>query len=220
MKAVSVDSEVWFLAAIDDLRPIKGLTLADLVRGVAQRYEFVAAPTTIPAKDQGLVFQEGTFRAEGHSVAIRRLELYSDGTHVVVASDSDDADLVMQDLRNWTVSIGGRANVTPILHYHVSTIVCDFVNSIDNLMTDFNTISDMVSSCLDIPGPVNIRTMALSGDPLNTIRPTKLNPTLFRIEPRDQTEFSRKRYFSFANMTTRKHLGLLQWLDDKVGGKN
>ena len=103
MKAVSIDSEVWFLASVDDIRPIKGLSLADIVRGVAERYEFVAAPTTIPPNDQGLVFLEGTFRADGHSVAIRRLELYSDGTHVVVASNSDDADLVMQDLRNWSL---------------------------------------------------------------------------------------------------------------------
>jgi hypothetical protein len=214
VKAITIDSEVWFITSLDELRPVKGLSLADVVRGLAKRYEFVVAPTTIPQNDQGLAFQEGTFRTEGHSVAIRRLELYPDGTHIVVASDSDDADLVMRDLRDWSISIGGRPDITPILQYHVSTIVCEFVNSIDNLVADFTAISEMVSSSLDVPASVNVRALAFCADPLQSPRATKLNPTLFRIEPRDQIEFARKRYFSFANMTTRKHLELLQWLDD------
>ena len=65
-------------------------------------------------------------------------------------------------------SIGGRANIIPILHYHVSTIVCEFMNSIDNLVSDFMAISEMISSSLDIPTPVNVRTLAFCADPLKT----------------------------------------------------
>jgi hypothetical protein len=218
MKIVTIDGEVWFLSSIDDIRPIKGLSLIDVVMGVAKKYAFATAPNTIPKNDDGLVFEEGHLKIEEKTIPIKKLTLFNDGTHIVVPSSTDDADIVLKDLRDWGVSIGGRSDVQPILHYHASTIVCDFDHSIDHLVSGFETISSAISAHLDIPHPVHNRLLSFTADPLSmTGRGSKINPTLFRIEPRAHIEFASRRYFSVANMTTDNHIRVLTMLDEMCG---
>jgi hypothetical protein len=216
MNLVAVQGEVWWLARPDDIRPVKGLSIYDVLKRIQEAFSFVSTPTALPERDQGFSFREGVFRRAGGSIAIKNLELYDDGVHLKVDSSTDDADVVFQELRSMMLSVGAKPVDKPLLHYHVSTIICDFVNDISDIIKEFVQLQGNISSRLDFPAQVGLRGLHFQADP-STLPPraAKINPTMFRIEPRNDTPLVERRFFSIANMVTDRHFEVLAMLDKK-----
>jgi hypothetical protein len=214
MKLVALQGEVWWLARADDIRPVKGLSIHDLLKGVQGAFNFASAPTTLPAEGQGFVFREGVLTKSDYSISIKNLELYDDGVHLKVDSSTEDADIVFGELRSLMLSLGAKPVEKPLLHYHISTIVCDFDHDLSGIISNFTSLTSLISTHLDIPAPVGLRALHLLADPENLPpRAAKINPTLFRIERRNETSPEEQRYFSLANMITDKHMDVLVSLD-------
>jgi hypothetical protein len=216
MKPVTMGADVWWLARPDDIRPVKGLSIHDIVTAIQGKFGFAAFPTALPAKDQGLTFREGVFRDKGKLIPIKVFDLFNDGIHIAVDSSTDDADIVFSELRRIFVELGGKEVNTVLLHYHVSTIVCDFDESINWLISDFLHLTSVISSHLEIDAKVGVTGINFAADPSTLpTRIGKINPTHFSLEPRTDYKFEEKRYYSVANMTTSKHIELLTYLDRK-----
>lgn len=214
MKIIALESEIWWLIRPDDARPLKGISIHDVIRRIQEKFTFASVPKALPAQDKGFVFREGVFRKDGDTIPIKAVKSYLDGTHVIVNSNTDDADTVFKELRQITLDLGGRPVDHPILQYHVSTIVCEFDHDISGLICNFDAISKLISSHLDVKATVGLRGVHFAADP-STIPPraSKINPTNFRLEPRHDAVVGEKRYFSLANMTTENHTAVLNSLD-------
>ena len=214
MKLIIVEGEVWWIVRPDDIRPVKGLSIHDVFRKIQEIFTFATFPTTLPPKDQGFTFREGALRRESGTIPVKLLEVYNDGAHLGVDSTTDDADIVFQELRRLMLEFGAKPVEQPLLHYHVSSIVCEFDNDISGIGSDFSSVTELISSHLDIPVTVGLRGVHFSADP--TVLPRRLaqvNPSMFKIEQRYDAAFAEKRYFSVANMTTEKHIRVLSSLD-------
>jgi hypothetical protein len=214
MKLVSMEGEIWWFIRPDDLRPIRGLTVHQLVAKIQAAFHFISVPTTLPAEGQPYLFREGMFAHGEQTISIKFLEAYNDGTHVKVDSSTEDADVVFQELRKLIVELGGKSNIVPLLTYHVSTIVAEFSNNIDQSLKNFSRVSDLISTHLDIPTRVGLKGLVFGADrpPLSPLL-AKVNPTTFRLETRVDAALEEKRYFSTAHMSTSNHVEVLTALD-------
>jgi hypothetical protein len=216
MKPIAMEGEVWWIARPDDIRPVEGLSIHDVFKKIQEIFSFVAFPTTLPLKDQGFVFREGVLRRDTNVITVKFLEIYNDGIHFGVDSSTDDADIVFHELRKMMVEFGAKPVDKPLLHYHVSSVVCEFDNDISEIVSDFRHVTELISSHLDVTATVGLRGIHFAADAATLpTRLAKINPTLFRIEPRYDATFDEKRYFSFANMTTANHMQVLTSLDRK-----
>lgn len=214
MKIIALQGEVWWLARPDDIRPVRGLSIHDVLNKLQETFSFASIPTTLPERDQGFVFREGVLRRNDYSITVKNLEMYDDGVHFKVNSSTEDADIVFEELRSMMLAMGAKPVENPLLHYHVSTVICDFDNEIGGIIAEFAELAKSIETRLDFQAPVGLRTLHLAADPLILPqRAWKINPTAFVIEPRKDTLFSEKRYFSIANMTTDKHVEILSSLD-------
>jgi hypothetical protein len=214
VKIITVESEIWWLVRPDDVRPIKGISIHDIIRKIQETFSFALVPKELPAQDKGLVFREGFLRKDGNTIPIKAVESYQDGVHIIVDSNTDDADLVFKELRIITIELGGKTVDHPILQYHVSTIVCEFENDISGLIRNFDLVSELISSHLDVKAVIGLRGVHFAADPTTIpARVSKINPTNFRLEPRHDATFAERRYFSLANMTTENHIAVLTSLD-------
>jgi hypothetical protein len=216
MNLVAMQGEVWWLARPDDIRPVKGLSIHDVLKRLQETFNFASTPTALPERDQGFSFREGVFRRAGDSIVIKNMELYDDGVHLKVDSSTDDADVVFAELRSIMLSMGAKPVDKPLLHYHVSTIICDLINDISDIIKEFVELQGNISSSLDFAAQVGLRGLHFQADP-STLPPraAKINPTMFRIEPRNDTPLAERRYFSIANMVTDRHFEILAMLDKK-----
>lgn len=219
MNVITLDCERWALSHADEFRPVKGLSLYELVKGIAERYRFVSVPTTIPPPDSGLVFAEGALHRDDRIIQIKKLQVFPDGVNLAVASSSDDADVVWKDLREWAVSIGGRPDPKFAMEYHVSIIVCDFDHSIDVIINGSSQIMNLISSKLDVSATVHTNMISFNADRTLLSGMAHVNPSLFKIERRAEVEYSKNRYFSMANMTTSNHISVLEFIE-KIAAKH
>ena len=209
MNLVTIESEIWWIARADDIRPVKGLTIHKFIKALRESFNFASVPVALPAEGQPFVFKEGFLEHDGNSIPIKLLENYIDGTHIKVNS-SDDADIVFQKFREVAIALGVKQNVKPLLTYHVSAVTIELDNSINNYIRHFSNLSNLLSEHLDVRAAVNVQNISLSADPAQLPPLTsKLNPTAFRLETRLGTGPHERRYFSVAHMTTSNHLKVL-----------
>jgi hypothetical protein len=216
MKPIAMEGEIWWIARPDDIRPVKGLSIHDVFKKLQEIFSFAAFPMTLPAKDQGYVFREGVLRRDINVIPVKLLEIYNDGIHLGVDSSTDDADIVFHELRKMMAEFGAKPVGEPLLHYHVSSMVCEFDNDISGIISDLRDVTELISSHLDVTATVGLRGIHFAADPATLpARLAKINPTMFRIEPRYDATFDEKRYFSVTNMTTANHIQVLSLLDRK-----
>jgi hypothetical protein len=220
MKLITMESEIWWLARADDIRPVRGLTIHQLARRIQETFSFVTVPTTLPAEGQPFAYRDGMFQNGSETISVRLFESFNDGVHVKVDSTTDDADIVFNKLRQIAVELGGKEEITPLLSYHVSTIVAEFRASFDSIIKDFSDLAKLISDNLDIHAEVGLRGIHFGADQHNLpLQLGKINPTAFRIENRFDAKFEEKRYFSVANMTTTNHIKVLEALDSVFARK-
>jgi hypothetical protein len=214
MKLITMGSEVWWLVRPDDIRPVRGLSIHDVFKKIQETFTFAEFPTALPQKDTGFVFKEGILRRPEYNIVVKVLDVYNDGTHLGVDSSTDDADIVLQELRQIMIALGAKPVEQALLHYHVSTIVCEFENDIGGIISEYSDLSELISSQLDIVAKVGLSGLHFFADP-TTLPPriAKINPTHFGLEQRQDATFAEKRYFSIANMTTNNHIRVLSALD-------
>ena len=214
MNTLTIDGEFWWFVRPDDLRPVRGLSIHQVVKRIQEAFNFASVPTSLPAEGQPFIFKEGVFRQGSGDISIKFLESYNDGVHIKVESSTEDADIVFNKLRQISVELGGRPNITPLLTYHISTIVVELDHGINQAIDNFSKITSLIADHLEISATVGLKGIVFGGEPVDSSPLLqKLNPTNFRLERRVDTSFEENWYFSTANMSTSAHIEVVRSLE-------
>jgi hypothetical protein len=214
----STEAKVWWLAKADEIRAVKGVPVLDAVKKVAERFQFAAAPTTLPIGGEAYKFQEGKLVHESGTITIKELSIYNDGFAVEVYSTTDDARIALDQVLVLGFELGVRRPVTPPLILLNSMIVVDFPNAINGLVVGGpDSLSEIIAQNVSVSGKEDLRTIDFQMDPASVPREWgTLNPSAFRLERRANSEFSLNRYFSFAHADTEKHLTILRHVEKLI----
>lgn len=224
MKLVSIElgRVVQFLVA-DEIRPTKGIYLAEIIRLVADRYGFGNVPTVPQVGQTGAKFQNGRLVSGDKSVNISELALHNDGIAVSTFLGTDEADFVLQDFWAWSKqAFGFREPSTKRLKIFESHFVVDFDESIEAAFGRFEPITSEMQAALkesyNYDHPVQFNRVTFSVD-LASAPPLPGTRTDFWIERRVGVPFSQNRYFSACGLPTEKHLRLLERFERAAKGK-
>jgi hypothetical protein len=217
MNILSADSKIWWLVKADEVRAVTGIPIVQIVRRLVERFEFAQAPTSLPGPNDGYRFQEGRFVADGRSIAIKDLTIFSDGISIELLSNTEDNLRLLDVVREIGEEMGLRKPITPPIHILQSMIVVDFPHSIDKLATNFAFVSKLINEKIGIEGQHHLRAIEFNIDPSTLpLRLAPFNPTVFRLERRVSTDYATNRFFSFANTHTENHLHILSQLEPLI----
>ena len=196
----------------EEVRPLSGLYLPDLIQKISERYAFAIGPQNYnSAIKEGVKYKEGRFVAQGRLISIKDLGFFNDGVLVSVASNTDDSELVLTDLVAWAIqNFGIREPETKLPRKFFSSVVVQFDIELGRTLTFFDEIrqdfSSSIKNAYGIEPEVNASRIGLSADP------TRLPPQTtfeFTIERRVGRPFEENRYFSAAPLPTASHVDLL-----------
>jgi hypothetical protein len=215
MKIQTIDTQLWWIALPDEIRPSAGLDTAALFAALKDKFGFSRGPTP-PAKAGvgGFEFGEGVFRRQGlPPIIIIKIEIFSDGISIAVPSNNEDAEFVFEEIENIFNAFGFRQPITAPLNYYLSLIVADFDVSLNDLFPV--GLLETISKAIPIRANVEFQSVGFNAD--KSMIPSRIaavNPTAFSIQRRIDVPYSMNRYFSQANATTMDHLSLLQEIEN------
>ena len=198
-----------FLA--EEVRPRSGLYLPDVIRRISERYAFAIGPTNYEIiVKEGARYKDGRLVTEGRTIAIKDLGFFVDGV-LAVAFNTDDSDLVLNDLILWaTESFGLREPRTKLPRKYVSSVVVEFDAELGRALLAFDELQERFASAVKnkygIDPEINASRITLAADPTKLPAGTTFE---FIIERRVGRPFSENRYFSSASLPTTSHLDLL-----------
>ena len=204
------------LFVAEEVRPPSGLYLPDLIRGISERYAFALWPTNYETiMKEGAKYKEGRFVTEGRTIAIKDLGFFVDGV-LAVAWNTDDSDLILNDLIVWAAqNFGFREPRTKLPRRFVSSVIIEFDAELGKALRAFDELQEGFASAIKetygMDPEINASRIVLSADP------TKLPTTFeFNIERRVGRPFSENRYFSSATLPTTSHLDLLRVFERRL----
>jgi hypothetical protein len=204
------------LFVAEEVRPPSGLYLPDLIRGISERYAFALWPTNYETiMKEGAKYKEGRFVTEGRTIAIKDLGFFVDGV-LAVAWNTDDSDLILNDLIVWAAqNFGFREPRTKLPRRFVSSVIIEFDAELGKALRAFDELQEGFASAIKetygMDPEINASRIVLSADP------TKLPTTFeFNIERRVGRPFSENRYFSSATLPITSHLDLLRVFERRL----
>jgi hypothetical protein len=219
MKLISTEFGQSFQPYIlEELRPLSGgLYLPSLIAAAAERYKFAGTPTISDALQQGAKFSEGLLLIGDQTIVIRQLGIYNDGV-IVVAFNTDESDLILEDLVSWATQIFKlREPITRMRRVYVSSVVVEFDIPIERpfraLSKFVKTYEAALKSAYDWVLPVEPTRIAFGADPTKMPQHRSAD---FLIERRAGRPFSEDRYFSTVPLQTSAHLDLLVCLENSI----
>jgi hypothetical protein len=213
MKVQTIDSQVWWIAHADEIRPVEGLDTATFFTEIAKALEFKDPPK--PGQNNvGAEFLNGFLRRDKEVISVPKLVIYNDGINVVVQGRSSGAEKALQIVLELAFSLGVRKPTTTPAHHYLSTIVVDFEKSLDLLVPQAFLKKISASAFRE---NAQFLSIAFNADKTEVTGPfPALNPTSFSIGRRLEVPYDLNRYFSQAAMTTEAHLSLLEDLEGLI----
>jgi hypothetical protein len=208
MKIQTIESQVWWIALADEVRPREPIPFSTWTSALKQTFQFIDGPS-FPKAGEGTEFKLGTW---GGTV-IDTLSIYSDGIQVRLQSDTRKAEMVLQEALGLFSSLGWREPISAPTHFWVSQIVADFEKPLEGLFPP--QLIKSLSEASGLNAVSSVAAIHFNADPL-TLPPrvAAVNPTQFRIERRiGQIPYEQNRYFCQAHATTEKHIELLEQLE-------
>jgi hypothetical protein len=202
----------------DEIRPESGIVPGDIVKAIADRYQFLVVPTLADLNKEN--FKSMTFRGGGVTSGRRKIEILEltilEGGIVVDATNSDDCEFVLEDLIAWaTPTFGLRSPSTPPKLMFLSAVIVELDENISTRMDAFAEISSLLTSALathtGINGSFDYSRLAFNCDP--TLLPQGSLRTEFLIERRVGQPYSESRFFCHAPFRTRLLVDLLEKIE-------
>lgn len=195
----------------DEVHPIGGYYLAELIRLISDRYGFTQTPTSKDAQTMGVVFRGGRLVSGAKKFNIREIGILNDSIYAV-AQDTMTADFIIDDLITWAEhAVGLRPSITKIPRKYDNAAVIEFEADIkerfdifDELISSYN---EMLASLYDEAVSVSLYQMGFAFDPLEVNLSVSAN---FTVERRIGLPFSSNRYFCTAPLKTNMHIELLE----------
>jgi hypothetical protein len=212
------NGRVILLFPIEEMRPLRGLVLADSVGLLTDRYQFAYPPDLSRwenVQNNPLLFRSGKLEKNGCTLAIGELGVYSDGISVN-ASSTEVAEEVLTDLLDWSKSaLGMRELQRPARKTYHSTVVVEFDHDVGALFFRYARIcsflSDSLKATYNTDNQIMLNRLAFSQDPTKT--PPSSLAGEFVIERRVNYPYEVNRFFCSAPLPTDEHVRLLQQIE-------
>jgi hypothetical protein len=219
MKIIATEGgRVLDLVPLEEIRPLAGIYVPDLIKAITERYGFAAGPTNLAeAVKSGAKFEHGKFITDGGSVVIKELAIYSDGL-ISDAFDTRTADRVLDDFLDWaTEQFKLRERESPRRRTYTSALICEFERPVESALGNLSKLCGLLSKSLNAAygwnHEYNLNRLGFSVDPMTA---PHLRNTQFVIERRVQSPYSENRYYSGAPLQTEVHIQLLETIEREL----
>jgi hypothetical protein len=218
MKVISQDGAAATLLFVpDEVKPLKGYHLPELLLAVGQKYGAAKTPTVEEAKGSAARFENGIF-SDGHrKIPLVALTLHNDAI-IATTTDTDDSELVIDNLFAWLKeSFGFREPVTPAVRLYQSDLVVQFDNDPANAFGQITSFINFIQEEMTPPNatsrkPVQFGYISFGADPIGPGATPE-----FTIARRANVPWRLGFYFSKAHMRTSAHIRALELLDNLMG---
>jgi len=201
----------------DEIKPIAGTYPPELIRLISERYGFSSSPSVAELAAGKVPFKHGRLIAGNRKINVQSLSLHNDGL-VIAASNTDDAEFVLQDALAWGAEkFGFREPQTPPQTFIENHAVVEFSGSPKSAINTFEKIRVLYEKLLEATYNRKIKAhfsrLGIGADQ------TEISPLMrpdFGIERRIGMPYSADRYFSVAPLRTDAHWDLLQAFDELI----
>ena len=221
MRVVTHDTgQILYLVPMDEVRPLSGFFLPDLLQAVRERYQFAQSVTDLAeALKTGAKFQSGRINDGQKVIFIKGLEIHADGL-LITTHQTDDTEIVFNDLSSLLIAaFGFRTPTSTIGKRYFSVVVVDFEVPLENLIDGFATIvsefSDRILADNDVTASPLLFGIAFGADPKTL--PPLVNAQLV-IERRTDAGYAMNRYFTSAQLSTASLTSLLEKIENILCG--
>jgi hypothetical protein len=209
MKVHLIESEVWWIGLLDEIRPTHGLDTGAAFAALQQAFGFPVIPIGPVKQGGGIEFTHGALREGAEPILVTKMVIYSDGVSIQVPTDTGKAEIALQKTLAIFSSFGVREPITPPLHYYRSMLVADFSTSLNHLFP--SSLLEKIAGAFSFEAKAEFSRIDFNADKTTlSYRARSINPTNFSIERRTDVPYDQNRYFSQANMTTEKHIEFLE----------
>lgn len=195
----------------DEVAPIEGYYIPDVIRLVSGRYNFSQFPSADDVRTKGAIFRNGQLISGTQKINITELGFLNDGIYAT-AQDTTKADFIVDDLITWAEqAIGLRPPLTNIPRKYDNSVVVEFDAHIEKSLGIFDEVIQSYNEALSILYAQAISTSFYRID--FAFDPTDVNlmvNTRFTIERRLRSPFSSNRYYCTAPLKTEMHINLLE----------
>lgn len=191
---------IW-LFDLEELNP-RGRRTDPILEATKARYQFEQAGPG--ENNRGFIFKNGTFSATD-ALIIDSLEVYQDGVVLTTRSDTDDSDLILEDLLAWLCAdmrMGVEGfSLIPTRRY-LSELVISWPNSsLEGGLGTLLNIKDWIEEAASIEkGSIEAQAIVFGSS-------EKRNA--FTLERKLNEPYSAHKFYSSAAMKTKTHLELL-----------
>ena len=215
MKIVSIQQgKVTWLFEIDELNP-RGLDIQPVVLAVKNRYGF-STPSKredIENRTDGIKFENGRYKLNEREAIGVQLTAYDDGLIAEVKTDTDLAEEFLGDaVAFFQQQIGmhnepsmGSRELLVSRKMYTSTLVFESQSGFEKVNAILEPICTLLNEASGRDYFVKGFTVGSGG--------TASNDEIFTIERRASLPLSSNRYFSFARMTTKAHIAVLEKIE-------
>lgn len=190
----------------------------DAIKLLWERYGFVQFPTTAEemlAQDKPMVFRHGKFKHGEVDTVILALTVYPSMIAVDVATTTDDAEAVVDDLGEWGKRVLDAELLPMKERQYVSQLEVKLELDLGKSFPALDGIGAMISGFLrqyrdaDTPAiPFGVSALALTTDPVSVLASSD-----FRLERRVNISYESQLYFSQAPLKTGDHILVLDKLE-------
>lgn len=218
MNLIAADTgRVVHLVVPDEIRPINGIDLLAICRGIAARYDFSKVPQSLEGFIQptGLKFEQGRLSDESAStILISDLSLFNDGM-IVTCANTELAEAVVDDVLHWLISSGSiRIPKTLRPRTYTSNIVVEFdkvpPQRLSTLFKTTATLNRLLKDQYGVSFDASLARLAFMADPKT--KPSYMNFS-FVLERRPDIEYDRNWFWSSAPLKFANHIALLEAME-------
>lgn len=207
MKIQNTESQVWWIALPDEIRPVRGLDGSTLAARIQSLFGFPTPATEI--KGGGIEFLNGRLADFDGDILISKLAAFNDGLNINVPTNTSDAKKVLEASLASLFELGVRRPISGALQFYQSTIIADFEAPLENIFP--KSLLKKVSAAMPIAGESSLLSIGTNFDATVITDPRwrGINPTVFRIDRRASMPYDLNRYFCLANMESDAHIEIL-----------
>jgi hypothetical protein len=208
-----------FLFPTEELRPVRGIVLADVVKSIVERYSFLPS-SDLPDYDlsKGLSFKLGSFSVKDGMAAINDFTIFNDGL-LCEANTTFYAEAFLYDFLIWSnneLKLGMPQSKIRILYYSNLVVEFDFdvIASLLGKDVVFGLLKKEINDTYNFDPNLYSTKIAFGQD--KTEIPEKYLYGDFTIERRVGASFETNRFYSTAPISTARHFALLEELGKQL----
>lgn len=212
----------------DDFNPTGGFLAHEIQGALIERYKAEAYPvpfqqqiqtpaglTPNPASPKVWV-QNGYIEHLGAKIPLHHIVLFQNGLWVSTQTNTEHADIVMDDLTSLLGSkFGFKIVENSPTRLHISSIVVEFDGALEKLSSDLERVSSVINGAISSAAPLQFRRIVFGceGHEELVYSFDNLEWGHFLIERRAESPYSKNRFYCSAPMTTSAHYSTLEAIE-------